>query len=345
MKVCVISSTVLPCLPLNDPDNGYNGLEQIAWSIAGGLARRGHEVLLVAPGGSKPAPGVELHATTRGESEQAAYSGYWQRLPGYNVIIDHSWSKWAYILKVEGRLPQPVLGVVHAPVDTMYASPPPVLLPCIVAISQDQACHVDERWGVPARVAYNGIDLDFYRQSPGVSRGDRYLFLARMSKIKGPHIAMDLARSLRFKLDMVGDDRITGEPELAQRMIALAQHNIAYHGGVSRARAVEFFSTAKALIHPAFPFREPFGLSVVEAQACGCPVIASNNGALRETVISGETGFVCNGVERMRDLIRNDAVANIKPETCIANAARFSIKSMVDRYEELCTEAIDTGGW
>lgn len=342
MKICVISSTVLPCLPLDDPSNGYNGLEQIAWSIASGLARRGHEVLLVAPGNSKPPPGVTLHGTTQGESEQAAYSGYWQRLPEYQAIIDHSWQKWSYILKIEGRLEAPILGVMHAPVHTMYASPPPVLMPCVVAISKDQAAHVSELWGLPARVAHNGIDLDFYR-SNSTPRGDRYLFLARMSRIKGPHLAVDLARSLRFKLDLVGDDRITGEPDLAHRMRELAKNNISYHGGVSRARAVEHFSSAKALLHPAFAFREPFGLSIVEAQACGAPVIASDYGALREIIRPHETGFICDTIDDMRELVKMDAVRSIKSETCRANAERFSLDAMVRRYEELCTEAIDVG--
>lgn len=344
MKICVISSNVLPCLPLADPENGYNGLEQVVWSLSAGLARRGHDVTLVAPIGSKPGPGVSLHGTTRGEGEERAYSGYWQRLPEYQVIIDHSWNKWSYILKIEGRLPAPVLGVVHAPVHTMYERPPPVLLPCIVAISRDQAAHVSELWGVPARAAYNGLDLSFYK-SNGASRGDRHLFLARMSKIKGPHLAVDLARKLRFQLDLVGDDRITGEPELAQRMIALARNNITYHGGVSRTRAVEFFSQAKALIHPAFDFREPFGLSCVEMQSCGGAVLASDHGALRETIVHGETGFVVKTVEEMEELLRTDAVREIRSEACRANAERFSIEKMVARYEELCVEAIDTGGW
>jgi len=344
MKICVISSTVLPCLPLDDPNNGYNGLEQVVWSTAAGLARRGHEVLLVAPIGSKPPPGVALHGTTLGESEERAYSGYWQRLPDYQIVIDSSWSKWSYILKIEGKLPAPILGVVHAPVNTMYGRPPPVLLPCIVALSHDQAAHVSELWGVPARIARNGIDVSHYKAN-GARRGDRYLFLARMSKIKGPHLAVDLARKLRFKLDLVGDDRITGEPELAQRMMALSRNNISYHGGVSRTRAVEFFSAAKALLHPAFAFREPLGLAPLEAQACGTPVIASDHGALRETIIHGETGFVVKTIDEMEKLIRADAVTSIRSEACRANAERFSVEKMVARYEELCVEALDTGGW
>jgi glycosyltransferase involved in cell wall biosynthesis len=345
VKICVISSNVLPCLPLGDPGNGYNGLEQVAWSLSAGLARRGHDVTLVAPNNSKPGPGVDLHGTTRGEGEQQAYSGYWQRLSSFDVVIDHSWEKWSYILKIEGRLTQPVLGVMHAPVHTMYERPPPISLPCVVAISNDQAAHISEVWGVPARVAYNGVDLDHYARADNAARGQRYLFLARMSKIKGPHLAVDLARKLRFGLDLVGDDRITGEPELAQRMIALATGNIAYHGGVSRARTVEFFSQAKALLHPAFAFREPFGLSTVEAQACGCPVIASDHGALRETIVHGESGFIVKTIEAMEQIIRDDAVKLIKPEACRESARRFSLEAMIKRYEALCTEAIEMGGW
>lgn len=338
MKICVISTTILPC-----PPPGYAGLEMVAYLQAKGLARRGHEVTLIAPVGSTPPTGVVLHGTTLGESEQQAYSGYWQKLPSFDVIIDNSWQKWSYILKIEGKLGAPILGVLHAPADTMYGSPPPVLLPCLVAISKDQADHVSELWGVPARVAYNGVDLDFYKRKTDAPKSDRYLFLGRMSRIKGPHIAVDLARKLRFELDLVGDDKITGEPQLAQRMHMLAKHNIAYHGGVSRERTVDFFSSAKALLHMNQHYREPFGLAPVEAQACGLPVIAFDNGAMRETIQDGITGFLVHSVEEVEKLIKSNAVSTFDPAKCRENAKRFSVKKMVDQYEKLCKEAIEQG--
>ena len=339
MKIAVISTTVFPV-----PLPGYGGLEQVAYLCAAGLARRGHQVLLVAPNTSTPPPGVELHGTTQGESEQQAFSGYHQRLSGHDAVIDHSWQKWAYALKISGQLSAPVLGVLHAPVHTMYASPPPIVLPCMVTLSQDQAGACLEHLGVPARVAYNGIDLDFYRPT-GAPRTNRLLYLARISTIKGPQIAVDLARRLRFGLDLVGDDRITGEPQLAQRMRALSVNNIVYHGGCERSKAVEWFNSAHAMIHPAFPFREPFGLAPVEANACGLPVLASDNGALRETIKHGETGFVCKTQEDMAEYIKTDAVSSIRADACRENALRFSIAAMTTRYEELCQEAIESGGW
>lgn len=340
MKIAVISTTIFPV-----PLKGYGGLEAIAYECAAGLARKGHEVLLVAPVGSTPPPGVELHGTTQGESEMQAYSGYWQRLPNYDAVIDHSWNKWAVMLRLEGKLKAPVLCVCHAPIHTMFQTAPPLVHPCLVAISDDQSVAISEHLGVPSRVAKNGIDLDFYRRRPDVERTDRYLFLARMSRIKGPHLAVDLARRLRFGLDLVGDEVLTGEPDLAQRLRAQAVNNIKYHGGVSREETVKWFSSAKAHLHTAREFREPAGLAPLEAQACGCPVITFDNGAMRETVIHGLSGFVVKTLDDVEELIRTDAVRSLKESDIRASAERYSIKQMVDTYERLCEEAIDTGGW
>lgn len=339
MKIAVISTTILTC-----PPAGYAGLEMLAWQQADGLSKLGHSVLLVAPNGSTPPAGVELHGTTLGESEMQAYSGYWQRLSNFNAIIDNSWQKWSYILKMEGKLKAPVLGVLHAPANTMYGSPPPVPYPCFVAISKDQATHASEIWGVIPKVCYNGIDTDFYKPT-NEKRLNNYLFLARMSKIKGPHIAVDIAKRLKFPLDLVGDDKITGEPEYSERLKAAATDGIIYHGGKTREECVHFFNTRKALLHMNLNFREPFGLAPVEALSTGLPVIAFDNGAMRETIKHGETGFLVKTQEEVEALIKSDAVAGIKAKDCIEWAQQFSVKNMISRYEQLIIEALDTGGW
>lgn len=340
MKICVVSSTVLTC-----PPAGYSGLEMLAWQQADGLAKRGHKVLLVAPVGSKAPDGVDLHGTTLRESEKQAYSGYWHRLPEYEAVIDNSWQKWAYILKAEGKLKAPVLSVMHAPAETMFFTPPPAEKPCIVAISKDQAGAVVGQLGVGVRVCHNGIDLDFYK--PRLARRtDRYLFLARMSKLKGPHVAAAVAKHCGVPLDLVGDDKLVEDPGYASRIREMCEGSrIVYHGEKSRKDCVTFFSEAKALLHCNFVFREPFGLSPVEAQACGCPVIAANHGAMRETVRHGETGFLVSTQEEMEELVRSDAIVSIKPETCREWASQFSLKAYIDRWEEILKEAVEGGGW
>ncbi len=339
LKICVISTTVLPC-----PPTGYAGLEMISWQCAEGLHAKGHDVTLIAPRGSKT--NAKLHETTLGESERQAYSGYWHKLNSYNIIIDHSWEKWAYILKMEGNLPQPVLGVLHAPVETMYNAAPPVPFPCLVCISKDQSEVCSTHLKCASRTAYNGVDVDFYSRR-NKTRNKRYLFLARISTIKGPHIAVNVANSCGVGLDLVGDDRITGEPELLRKIkdACVVSPLLRYIGHQDRGECVDWFNTNKALLHPNLHYREPFGLAPVEAQLCGMPVIAWDNGAMRETVKHGETGFLVRTQEEMENLIRSDAVSTIKEENCIEWARQFSYENMVNRYESLCYEAIDTGGW
>lgn len=332
------------------PPPGYSGLEQLAYQQAEGLKKKGHEVLIIAPNPSKPPEGVDIHGTTLGESEEAAYGGYWERLTTYDAIIDNSWNKWSYYLKAEGKFKGPILGVLHAPAETMFQSPPPVDLPCLVAISESQAGAVAGHLirnglSIRAKVCYNGIDMSFYKPSTQ-KRTERYLFLARMSKLKGPHVAITACKSVGVDLDLVGDDKLVEDPGYvtAVKSGCFGSH-IMYHGEKKREECIAFFSEAKALIHANFVFREPFGLAPVEAQACGCPVLAADHGAMRETVNHGKTGFLYRTLEELEDYIRMDVVKNIEPAVCRKWASKFSIETMIDRYEELIKEGIEKGGW
>lgn len=341
MKICVISTTVITC-----PPAGYSGLEQLAWQQAVGLADKGHTVSLIAPKGSKVPANVTLVETELMEKERSAYKKYWQMLPNFDAIIDNSWEKWSYVLKMEGNLKTPILGVLHAPIHTMYNKMPPVDKPCMVAISQDQAAAVSELHKVEAKVAYNGVDVDFYQYKHS-NRHNRYLFLARMSSIKGPDIAVEVAKQTGVGLDLVGDDKLTGEPQLADsiKQECIRNPNLRYIGPQNRDECVIWFNQNKALLHPNKTYKEPFGLAPVEAQLCGMPVIAWDHGAMRETIKNGETGYLVNSTEEMIELVKSDAVSQINPDTCREWASQFSYTNMINRYEELCNIAASEGGW
>lgn len=325
------------------PPPGYSGLEMLAWQLSVGLAKRGHQVTLVAPRGSV-ADGVQLHETTLGESEQQAFSGYGQKLKDFDCIIDHSWNKWSYMGRHQGQHKTPILGVCHAPIETMYSAPPPVDKPCLVAISKDQGEAIKERLRVGVEVAYKGVDLDLYRPAK-IKRNGRYLFLARFSSIKGPDIAVKVAKDCGIGLDLVGDDTLTQEPELIQAVFRECSISPAlrYVGPQMRELCVDWFQHNKALLHPNQRFREPFGLAPVEAQLCGMPVIAWDNGACRETIKHCETGFLVKSMEEMNNLIKTDAVSAINPKRCREWASQFSLDAFVKRYEELCSLAVSKG--
>ncbi len=342
LKIIIVSTPVFQ-LPLS----GYGGLEAIAWETAKGLAAKGHEVALVCPEGST-CPGVTIIPNGKAGSwdERAAYGSYWQELLKYNVVICHDWQKWAYWLKIEGRLKAPVLGVMHAPVNTMYQSLPELEKPCFVCISEDQGNHFRALYGRDCRVAYNGICLETYAPM-NLPRSERYLFLARFSTIKGPDLAIEACKQAGKQLDLIGDTSITNEPEYLKQIQMECEKSFGKFklvGPAKRGECVWWFNQAKALLHSAARFREPFGLSVVESMACGTPVISFDFGACRETIVHGETGFLVKSLDEMVELLKTDAVNTIKPERCRENAGRFSTENMTARYEILCQEALG-GGW
>ena len=343
MRICVISTPVfqLPCA-------GYSGLEHLAWLTAKGLAERGESVALVAPDGSA-CPGVDIiECGPAGHfDEKTAYDRYWKYLPSFDAIVDESWQKHAYILKMEGHLPQPVLGVMHAPVATMYGQLPPVPKPCMVCISNDQAESFRTiHPGHDVRTCYNGVDPLIYRPM-SIPRSDRYLFLARFSTIKGPDLAIKACLEAGVGLDLVGDTSITNEPDYLRHCMSMCDgEQIRFVGPATRGECVWWFSQAKALLHPNERFREPFGLAPVEAMLCGCPVIAWDHGAMRETINPGVSGYLARSLEQMVNLIKNDAVEKlIDRNRCRKHAMQFSESCMIDRYLELCHEAVETGGW
>lgn len=341
MRITVVSTPIFS-LPLGN----YGGLEHIAYQTAEGLAKKGHEVTLIAPDGSYCSGCRIINNGAAGQiDEKRAFSLYRDHLLDQDVIIDETWMKFSYLLKAMGELKCPVLGVMHAPVNTMYGSLPPVENPCIVCISDDQANHFEALFDRKARVCKNGIDVNFYR-SIGIPRTDRYLFLARFSTIKGPDLAIQACLEAGVGLDLVGDTSITNEPEYLEKCKKMCDgKQIKLIGPASRGECVYWFSQAKALLHLNQRFREPLGLAPLEAMSCGCPVIAWDRGAMRETIVDGKTGILVNSLKEAVEVIKQDGINKDIRNFCRQQAEKFTVDRMVNRYEELCIEAIQTGGW
>lgn len=363
MKICVINSTVFAAGSKRQLDDshkghvgrglaGYGGLEHLAWQTADGLVRKGHQVTFISPQGSELEGGEVISpGPPGGMDERRAYKTYWKELVKFDCIIDESWQKWAYILKAEGVLHAPVLGVLHAPCNTMYQVPPPVDKPCIVCISEDQASHWRALHGnADCRVVRNGIDLEFYRKMD-VPRTDRFLFLARFSSIKGPDIAVKAARMADVKLDLVGDTSITQEPQFFEEVSKQCDGDrIRMVGPATRGNTVWWYSQAHCMLHPNQRFREPLGLAPLESQACGTPCIAWKLGAMNETIRHGDTGYLASNIEDYVGCVREfqgktEHGRQVMRDNCREWTKGFSVQKMIDRYDELCIESVETGGW
>jgi mannose-6-phosphate isomerase-like protein (cupin superfamily) len=115
--------------------------------------------------------------------------------------------------------------------------------------------------------------------------------------------------------------------------------NVTYVGSVGPSKRDKLLGGAYALLHP-INFAEPFGLSVVEAMACGTPVIAFNKGSMPEVIANGETGFLVNTIDEAVHAVSN--IPQLSRASCRGHVEdHFSADAMVERYLGLYQEVLD----
>ena len=178
----------------------------------------------------------------------------------------------------------------------------------------------------------NALDLSVYpfRRKPG---GDYLLFLGRMSPDKGAHRALAVALETGLPLKIAAKCREPLEIRYFDEFIRPhLGESIEYVGEVGHADKVELLMGARALINP-IDWEEPFGLVVIEAMACGTPVLATRRGAFPEIVDHGRTGILVDNYREMEDpevLEKVDALdpAELRREV----EKRFSPEHMVADY-------------
>lgn len=187
--------------------------------------------------------------------------------------------------------------------------------------------HPDLRY---AATIHHGIRLeDFPFDQEG---GEDLLFFGRIHPDKGAAEAIAAARRSGRRLIMAG---IVQEQGYYNEHVlpALDDGSVIYLGPVGGTARMNALGSARALLH-LVNFEEPFGLSVVEALACGTPVIASSRGSMPELIEHGVTGFLVDGPDEAVDAIGR--IGEIDRAACRASvAARFTVDHMADRYGEL----------
>ena len=195
-----------------------------------------------------------------------------------------------------------------------------------VAISNSDR-HADLRY---AATIHHGIRLeDFPFNAQG---SEDLLFFGRIHPDKGAAEAIETARRASLRLVMAG---IVQDQDYHKKQVApaLDERSVVYRGPLGGAARVKALGSARALLH-LINFDEPFGLSVVEALACGTPVIASNRGSMPELIDHGVTGFLVDSVDEAVDAITH--IGEIDRSSCRAVvSARFTVDRMADQYLSL----------
>src|SRR5205807_10126533 len=162
----------------------------------------------------------------------------------------------------------------------------------------------DQRTPVPnanfAATVHHGIPLDLHRPAAPLQRG-YVAFLGRIAPEKRPDRAIAIARALGIPLKIAAKvDRVDEAYFRTEIEPLLKQPGIEYIGEIDDRRKIKFLGEARALLFP-IDWPEPFGLAMIEAMACGTPVLAFRNGAVSEVIDEGVTGLT---VDSMDEAIR-----------------------------------------
>jgi glycosyltransferase involved in cell wall biosynthesis len=203
-----------------------------------------------------------------------------------------------------------------------------------VAISDRQR----ERESMPRiRTIHHGIRMSDYRFNTGARS---YLaFLGRIAPVKGAHHAIDVARRTGIPLKLAGEIQPAFR-EYWEREIQphVDGRLIEYIGEATPDVKNDLLAHALALLFP-IEWEEPFGLVMIEAMACGAPVLALPGGSVPEVVRDGVSGWICHDVEEMADRARD--LPAISPASCREYVTRrFSVEHMTERYERLYQSAL-----
>ena len=332
MRIALIAPPFIPV-----PPAAYGGTELFIAHLAEALIARAHDVTVFATGDSTV--GSRVRATyphkawplPQGESGQLrnldhqAWAMHEAQADPYDVVHVND----ALAVPFSRFLSKPIVHTLHHPhedaLSSLYARYPAVHY---VAISDAQR----SLESMPRLTTiHHGLRLEDYRM---VERKQPYLaFLGRMAPVKGPHLAIEVARRAGIPLKLAGEiqplfqsywDSMVA-PHIDGRMVEFV-------GEATREIKNELLGNALALLFP-IQWNEPFGLVMIEAMACGTPVLALPGGAVPEVVADGVTGWICGSVAEMA---QRAAHLQIDAASCRQHVAdHFSVERMAGNYEAL----------
>ncbi|HSL58161.1 MAG TPA: glycosyltransferase [Acidimicrobiales bacterium] len=330
MRIGIVSP---PWVPV--PPTGYGGTEAVIDRLARGLVAAGHDVLLWCTGDST-CPVPRGHVVAEADGEHMGFDaielhhvirGYEALLEwGAEIVHDHTLIGPVYSRRFT-RLP--VVTTNHGPFNAVLSDLYRVIADDVgvIAISHDQAA----RTVVPiAAVIHHGLDVDRFPVGDGTgdAEGPYLAYLGRMAPEKGARRAALAAGRVGARLIIAAKMQDRAEHRFFHDEVEpLLDDRITFIGEIGPDERVALLGGATALLNPiAWP--EPFGLAMIEALACGTPVVALRAGSAAELIDDGVTGLLCDDMEQL--VRRLGEVAHIDRRRCREEAERrFTTERMV----------------
>jgi glycosyltransferase involved in cell wall biosynthesis len=329
-----------PWVPVPPP--AYGGTEAVLDNLARGLADAGHEVLLFATGDStcevptrfvleRAAGMVGAGSATELRHVVHAYDAVldWRA----DIVHDHTLVGPVYASRFE----IPVVTTNHGPFNAELSALYRVMGDSVAIIALSNH-HAASAAGIPlAGVIHHGVDVDAFPVGDG--DGDYVVFLGRMSPDKGVHVAARAARAAGVPLRIAAKMREPAELAYFNEHIApMLGGAVQYVGEVGGPDKLELLARARCLLNP-IQWHEPFGMVMIEALACGTPVVATPHGSVPELITDGVTGFVRPTETELADMLLQ--VDQLDRGECRKTAAeRFSTQRMVADHLEIYERAL-----
>jgi glycosyltransferase involved in cell wall biosynthesis len=321
------------------PPEAYGGTESVVHDLTEALVARGHEVTLFASGDSSTsaelapvvsrsfwsgkAPGDPVAALFRLHIE--AFS----RASEFDVIHTHT---DYFAFPFASQAPTPVVTTLHGRLDVPHV---PELLRVspqlhLLSISPSHRNQVpDANW---IGTVHHGLPLDQYRFDP--HGGSHLVFLGRMTPEKAPHAAIDIAVDAGVPLVVAGRVEPLHRDYFEREVKPRFSHPLVrFVGEVSFDEKIPLLAESRGMLFP-IDWPEPFGLVMVEAMACGTPVVARPNGSVPEVIADGVTGFVADDHAALVHAVKN--LGRIDRAACRRHVAQhFGIDRMSEQYEAI----------
>jgi glycosyltransferase involved in cell wall biosynthesis len=327
------------------PPKGYGGHERLVYMFAKEYARLGHEVHLLVTRGSV-VEGCTVHPfgkegfPPKKWDARMAIPTAWKFLRKHRNQFDliHNFGRLAYLLPVLNHPVKKIMTygreISSRNIRMMNRLPHKNIV--YTGCSRDlvSRAHAGGRW----EAVYNAIEFEKFTLQEQVAENAPLMFLGRIEKVKGAHTAIKVAKATGHQLILAGnisplaDERKYFEQEIKPH---IDDEQIRYVGAVNDEQKNLWLGQAKALLFP-IEWNEPFGIVMIEAMACGTPVIGFKKGSVPEVINEGITGSIVENENEMIAAVTK--IGSIKRRSCREYAReRFDVQGIARQYLSLFT--------
>ena len=325
------------------PPKGYGGHERLVYMFAKEYALLGHEVHLLVTKGSEienctvHSFGKEGFPPKKIDSLLAmptAWLFLMQHKNSFDLI--HNFGRLAYLLPILNHSIKKIMTygreITSRNISMITKLPNRNLFFTGCSSNLISRIETSGNW----TTVYNAIDFNSYTLCTKVDSDAPLMFLGRIEKVKGAHNAIIVAKATGNKLILAGNISPLPEEQLyfkneIEPYIDGVQ--IIYLGALNDEQKNKWLGLSKALLFP-IEWNEPFGMVMVEAMACGTPVIAFNKGSVTEVIVQGESGFFVENISQMIAAVKN--INSVNRSNCFDIAKnKFHVKVIADQYLSL----------